>query len=129
MPLASLVFSKNADANVAGSPPNQPPAQALGLTKLGHAFLTLPPETKAAWPHCVEAIRAQLPAEVKEPLGPDQREMRIKPRGGKDATFTVSNWRDQSVVPPFQVTLLEGGVEIEVVEGNGTRLRLQADKA
>ncbi len=129
LPALWLWFSKESSPARATPKPGEPPVERLGHTQLGHAFLTLPPETKAAWPHCVEAIRAQLPAEVKEPLGPDQREMRIKPRGGKNATFTVSNWRNQSVVPPFQVTLLEGGVEIEVVEGNGTRLRLQADKA
>ena len=63
-----------------------------------------------------------------EPLGPDQREMRIKPRGGKDATFTVSNWTDNSVVPPLSVTVMDGGIEIEIDEGNGLQLRLQADK-
>ncbi|MBC7816233.1 MAG: terpene cyclase/mutase family protein, partial [Planctomycetaceae bacterium] len=63
-----------------------------------------------------------------KPLGPDQREMRIKPRGGKGATFNVTSHTTQDV-PPLQQTLLDGGIEIEIAEGNGAQLRLQADRA
>ena len=64
-----------------------------------------------------------------EPLGPDQREVRIKPRGGKNATYSVSTWQTQETTPPLQRIQLSGGIDIEINDGNGRHLHLQADKA